>query len=138
MIIKEDKNIKITSPGKVYDVMSEILKAEHEMDRDKEHLWVIGLKANGVIKYIELVTLGLLDQSLVCAREVFRFSIMKAVKRIMVVHNHPSGECEPSGEDIKITDRLCEAGKLLDIKVLDHVVISESDYYSFRENGLIQ
>jgi len=104
----------------------------------KEHFWVIGLSTRNAIQYIDLVSLGTLNASLVHPREVFRFSILKAVSSIILSHNHPSGDAEPSEEDMRITRRLVEAGKIIGIEVIDHIVIGDRDnFYSFKERGII-
>lgn len=77
MEIQVREKIQITNPEKVFRIMQNILKSENEIDRDKEHFWVIGLNAKNVIKYIELVSLGILDASLVHPREIFRLAITK-------------------------------------------------------------
>ena len=86
-----------------------------------------------------LITLGLLDASLVHPREVFRTAIQDGAAAILVSHNHPSGDPTPSAEDIRITRQLVEAGKVLDVQVLDHVVIGrgEHPFTSLRETGLV-
>ena len=86
-----------------------------------------------------LITLGLLDASLVHPREVFRTAIQDGAAAILVSHNHPSGDPTPSAEDIRITRQLVEAGKVLDVQVLDHVVIGrgETPFTSLREAGLV-
>jgi DNA repair protein RadC len=84
------------------------------------------------------VTRGLVDSSLVHPREVFNVAVRNLAKGIIVMHNHPSGTLEPSTEDIKITERLVSSGKILEIPVYDHLIITENGYYSFREHGLIE
>ena len=135
----EKKSKQITDPGAVYEVFTAIIKAEHETDRDKEHFWVIGLNTRNSIKYIELVSLGTLGASLVHCREVYRSAIVNAVSNLILVHNHPSGYPQPSDEDLSITRRLTDAGTIIGIQILDHVVIgnAEGGYTSFKEAGLI-
>ncbi len=139
MIIKENINERIDRPERVSEVLESILSFENEVDRDKEHFWVIGLDVKMAVKYIELVTLGLLNQSLVAPREVFRMAIMKGVAGIVVVHNHPSNLLEPSQSDINVTKRLVESGEILTIPVYDHVIINGDgeSFYSFKANDLI-
>ena len=137
MLVKARKQT-VTNPQTVQGVLSKILNSENEVDRMKEHFWVIGLSTRNAIQYIDLVSLGTLNASLVHPREVFRFSILKAVSSIILSHNHPSGNAEPSEEDMKITRRLVEAGKIIGIEVLDHIVIGDRDsFYSFKERGII-
>lgn len=137
MLVKARKQT-VSNPQTVQGVLSKVLNSENEVDRMKEHFWVIGLSTRNAIQYIDLVSLGTLNASLVHPREVFRFSILKAVSSIILSHNHPSGDAEPSEEDMKITRRLVEAGKIIGIEVLDHIVIGDRDsYYSFKERGII-
>lgn len=137
MLVKARKQT-VSNPQTVQGVLSKVLNSENEVDRMKEHFWVIGLSTRNAIQYIDLVSLGTLNASLVHPREVFRFSILKAVSSIILSHNHPSGNAEPSEEDLKITRRLVEAGKIIGIEVLDHIVIGDRDsFYSFKERGII-
>ncbi len=84
----------------------------------------------------EEVSVGTLTASLVHPREVFREAIRSAAAALLVVHNHPSGDPHPSGEDRIVTDRLVSAGELIGIRVVDHVIVCESGYFSFREAGV--
>jgi DNA repair protein RadC len=88
---------------------------------------------NKIIKE-ELVSLGLLDSSLVHSREIFKSAIKESAHSIIIVHNHPSGDPEPSPEDLVVTKRLEGAGELLGIKVLDHVIIGKNSYWSWKED----
>ena len=137
MLVKARKQT-VSNPRTVQEVLSKVLNSENEVDRMKEHFWVIGLSTRNAIQYIDLVSLGTLNASLVHPREVFRFSILKAVSSIILSHNHPSGDSEPSEEDLRITKRLVEAGKIIGIEVLDHIVIGSRDSFcSFKERGII-
>lgn len=139
MIIKENLKEKITEAADVALLITKILQLEHEVDRDKEHFWVIGMNTQSRVLYIELVTLGTLNRAIVEPREVFRLAIMKATAKIILVHNHPSGEARPSPEDLEITRKLVSAGKLLEIKVLDHVIVGGTDsFWSASDEGLLQ
>ena len=137
MEIKRYNHHKVHNSTKVKEILQTILNLENEVDRDKEHFWSIGLNAANSILYIELVTLGILNSSLVHPREVFRFAILKGVAAIVVGHNHPSGNVSPSIQDKEITSKLIESGKILDIPVLDHVVIAGDSHYSFADEGLV-
>ena len=83
----------------------------------------------------DVVTKGLADKTIVHPREVFKNVIRNSGLSIVLVHNHPSGNISPSDADISMTEKINEAGKLLGIRVLDHLIISTDGYYSFRENG---
>ncbi|MFA5508678.1 MAG: JAB domain-containing protein [Vulcanimicrobiota bacterium] len=137
MIVSQRKK-QIGMPGDIVPVLQSILAAEHETDRDKEHFWVIGLNGANVIQYIELVSLGLINRTLVHPREVFRFAISKAVCSIIVAHNHPSGDPTPSADDLACTRQLVDAGQVVGIRVLDHVIMTvEGHYFSMMEKGVL-
>ncbi len=100
---------------------------------DREHFWILTLNARHQITGKELISVGSLDASIVHPREIFKNCIKKSAKAIILVHNHPSGDPTPSDEDINVTKRLIDAGRLLGIHVLDHVVVAEGSYVSIRE-----
>ncbi len=137
MIIKENlKSAVVNNPEKVARLCREILSTEHETDQDREHFWVIGLNTRNQVKYIELASLGILNSSLVHPREVFRLAIQKAVCSLILCHNHPSGDPDPSQEDLNLTQKLVKAGEIISIPVLDHVVLGEDyTYKSLKELG---
>lgn len=136
MILSEKKKA-IRSPGDVATIMRSILAAEGEIDSMKEHFWVIGVNTKNVIQYLELTALGTLNQAVVGPREVFRLAVHKAVSNILIAHNHPSGDPEPSKEDTVITQRLVSAGEILGIKILDHIIIGDPEFYSFKAMNLL-
>jgi len=112
---------------------------------DNEIFWVILLDSKNFLKggVIE-ITRGLLDANLVHPREVFREAIRGATAAVVLAHNHPSGDPTPSAEDIRITKQLVEAGRIVDIKVLDHVIVGKRtvggnrDFLSMRESGIVE
>lgn len=130
---------KIMESRAAAEVFRSILLMENEIDRDKEHFWVIGLNTKNTVLYIELASLGMLNKALVHPREVFRMAIFKAAHQIMVGHNHPSGSLDISQEDRAITRQLQQAGHILGIPVLDHVVIANNNtkHFSFHESLLL-
>lgn len=140
MIISEKKR-SISCAKELAEVCSKILATEHEIDKSREHFWTIGINTKNVIQYVELVSLGSLTASIVHPRETFRFAVMKGVAALFIAHNHPSGDTKPSQEDILLTRRLTQAGEVLGIKVLDHIIVSstvECAYFSFSETGLMK
>ncbi len=137
MIVSEKKKTICCSKD-VFEVLLSLLNFEQEHDREKEHFWILGLNTKNVIQYADLVSLGSLSASIVHPRETFRLAVMKATANIIIGHNHPSGDTQPSQEDILLTKRLSQAGEILGINVLDHVIIGgEGKYFSFRDNGLL-
>lgn len=137
MYIKCEVNIKMQNSDIVADVFRSVLKNECEIDQQKEHFWVMGLTVKNKIIYIELVSLGSLTEGIVHPREVFRSAIFKGVACLILCHNHPSGEAEPSAQDIVVTKTLKEGGKILGIKILDHIIISDDNLYSFAREGIL-
>jgi DNA repair protein RadC len=87
---------------------------------------------------VELVSLGTLTSSLVHPRETFRRAVKQGSASIIVAHNHPSGEVDPSEEDTKVTKLLFEAGNILGITMLDHLIIAKGKFYNFRDNSVHQ
>ena len=135
--VRDFKNKNIAKPKDVAGLLQSVLKTEDKYDQDKEHFWVLGLNARNTLQYLELVSLGTLNASMVHPREVFRLSVHKAVASIIIAHNHPSGNTEPSADDLAITKRLVESGKILGIEVVDHIMITGRGYLSFKEKNLL-
>lgn len=104
---------------------------------DQEHFQVVLLNVKNQVLGIELVSVGGLSATLAHPREIFRLAIRRNASAVVLCHNHPSGDPAPSPEDIAITRRLTAAGELLGIDVLDHVIIGDNRYASFRERGLL-
>lgn len=144
-------NVKLSKAQKVqvrhsldlYAVMRQVLMREKKTDRNKEHLWVICLSARLQILLIELISLGTVNETLVDPRDVFSFALQKREAHggsisIVLVHNHPSNIMMPSEADMLLTDRMQAIGKFLEIPVIDHLIIGETDYYSFADEGMLQ
>ncbi len=124
--------IQVKEPRVIFDLLNSELS---HLTVEKFYLVILN-KRNVVQAKVEL-TSGVLDSSLVSPREVFKTAIDHRAASIILVHNHPSGNLEPSKEDIKVTQQLYEAGKLLEIPVLDHIIIANNSYTSFVERGLV-
>lgn len=104
----------------------------------KEHFLALHLNTRHVVVREELVSIGSLNASIVHPREVFRCAILESAASLILVHNHPSGDPTPSDDDIRITQRLSEAGELVGIPLVDHVVLGDDAYYSFRASRLLK
>ena len=112
--------------------------AEKELrNSDREKFICIHFSINNKIISYEVVSMGSLTSSIVHPREVFKAAILANAASVLFMHNHPSGNTEPSIDDIEITKRLCKAGSILGINVLDHLIITRNDYLSFRQKGLM-
>jgi DNA repair protein RadC len=125
------KDRRITSPKDVYPLIS------HFADRKQEHFLCISLNGAHEVIFTRQITSGLVNKTVVHPREIFADPITDRACAIIVAHNHPSGNLEPSKEDVEITKRLRESGDVLGIPLLDHIVFSLSGYYSFVEHGVI-
>jgi DNA repair protein RadC len=128
-LIKQNK--KITSAKDVYDE----LKEYH--NKKQEYFLCLYLDGANHLIQTKVITIGILNQSLVHPREVFSYAIEKRCASIIVAHNHPSGVLEASNEDINVTKRLKESGKILGIELLDHLIITNDGYFSFKEEDLL-
>ena len=106
-------------------------------DPSKEHFLVAYLNQGNIIIKVERISTGGITLSLADPKVIFKSAVLKEATAIIVCHNHPSGVARPSAEDKKLTDKLVQAGKILDIRVLDHLIIGENSYFSFAEHGLI-
>jgi len=103
----------------------------------REHLYALVLDARNQVRHRRVVSTGTLTESLVHPREVYKEAIRFSAAALVLVHNHPSGDPTPSPEDIATTKRLTEAGKILGIELLDHVVIGDGRWVSLKERGLM-
>ncbi|MPM01915.1 hypothetical protein SDC9_48155 [bioreactor metagenome] len=129
---KLGERIKISSPNDAAFVVMEEMRW-----LKKEYFKIIILDTKNNVMSVEQISEGSLNSSIVHPRETFKPAIQKSASSVILVHNHPSGESEPSHEDIVLTNRLDECGKILGIKVLDHIIIGNGVFYSFKEEGLI-
>ena len=123
---------RIKNPWDIYKYYMESLRYQY-----KEIFKVVLLNTkNEIITDVD-ISIGTLNSSLVHPREVFREAIRRSSNKIILLHNHPSGNCEPSKEDKSITNRLKDCGELMGIEVIDHIIIGDGVYFSFKENMLI-
>jgi DNA repair protein RadC len=106
-------------------------------DLDREAFVIMGLSVKNHVLGVHVVSIGSLDSTIVHPREVFTPALLMKAASIIVAHNHPSGDPTPSAEDRRVTERLIEAGKILGIEVIDHVIVSGDSYRSLRESGLL-
>jgi DNA repair protein RadC len=106
-------------------------------DTDRENFHILLLDSKNQLIGINLVSQGSLSSSIVCPREVFKAAILTNSAAVILMHNHPSGDPAPSREDRDCTQRLFESGKILNIKVLDHVIVGQDECFSFADSGLL-
>src|SRR3989338_7258443 len=123
---------KIASTQDVVDIV-----LPHMRDLKTEVFKVVYLDSNNRIIDITDAAIGTVDHAFPIIREIIHAALQKFAKSIVCVHNHPSANITPSAEDRKLTNELCDAGKLMEIKVLDHVIIGDNQYYSFADQGML-
>jgi len=122
---------RFTAPSQVYETFSFLMKETKEM------FVTLHLDGKNRIMAMDLVSIGSLNQSIVHPREVFKTACLSNAAALILIHQHPSGDATPSSEDIAITRRLKEAGEIMGIKVLDHIIVGAGEYISFVERGLL-
>ena len=123
----------MNSPENVRDFMNEFLNLKY---RAEEYVYVMGLDTKGNILGIFELSHGSVDCSIVSVREIFTRLLLCGTSRFIMAHNHPSGDPSPSREDIEVTSRLKSAGEMLQISLVDHIIIGEDHYFSFKEDKL--
>jgi DNA repair protein RadC len=129
--LSDKQKIRISSSRDVYE---ELIPYK---DKQQEYFLAIYLDGANHLVNTEVISIGTLNQSLVHPREVFSYAIEKRCASIILAHNHPSGELNPSLSDINVTKRLQESGKILGIDILDHVIFTSDGFYSFKEEGIL-
>lgn len=125
-------NRKIRSPEDAYNLMKEFLG-----DADREHFVALCLDTKNQPTCIQTVHIGSLNASIVHPREVLKSALLSNSASIIVGHNHPSNICDPSPEDIQVTERLKEAGTIIGIDLLDHIIIGTDTFKSLKDSGII-
>lgn len=129
---KSGDQYKITQPKDAAELLMNSMR-----NLKQEHLKVIMLNTKNIVISINDVSVGSLNSSIVHPREVFCEAIKRSSASIIISHNHPSGDPSPSGEDINITERIKECGKIIGIELLDHIIIGDGCYVSLKEKGLV-
>ena len=127
--LMSDRPIK--NPLDAVDIMHEFLQ-----DLDREMVAIVNLHSDGKPINMNVMSIGTINASYACPREALKTSILSNASSVMLFHNHPSGNIEPSGEDIVMTSKMIKAYDLMDINVLDHIILGPGDwFYSMREHG---
>lgn len=129
--LQNKQSVLLLSPKDVWDQLRDI------RDNKKEHFVIFFLDVRNQEIKREIVSVGSLNANLVHPREVFESAVRHLAAQIIMAHNHPSGDLEPSKNDIEITKRLINAGKIIGIEVMDHIIVSRDKFYSFKEHNLI-
>jgi len=130
-LLNDKKSTLILSPHEVWNELRDIREYK------KEYFVVFFLDARNQEIKREIISIGSLNANLIHPREVFEPAVKNLAAQMIISHNHPSGDPEPSEDDLEVTRRLVEAGKILGIEVIDHVIITKNGFLSFREMGLL-
>ncbi len=133
-IFEVSKRTSFVKSGKFITSAKDVFEyAWPKLGKDKEHFMVLLLDSKNRVIKDEIVSIGTLNSSIIHPREIFKTAIKESANAIILVHNHPSGDPTPSNEDREITEKIFEAGKVLNISVLDHVIVGENEYWSWKE-----
>ena len=118
--------------------MQQVLLRQNKIRRVQEYFWVLGLDKTNTILFLELIAIGRDNRVNVHPPDVFRMAIYKLAPKVILIHNHPSGNIKPSQDDVDFTDRLLKVGRFIEIDVIEHLIITEEQYTSFAVQGLIE
>jgi DNA repair protein RadC len=148
--IQSNEMVYLSDPMTVSQYFIGLLEQMGPGELLREHVWTAGLNNRNRILYVDLESVGLSDSSLMSPEGVFRKALIRSVRSIILVHNHPSGILSPSHDDQQITSRLMQASVILGVKIIDHIIVAnpgnydvvrdgnqERPYYSFAEHNLL-
>ena len=121
----------VTSPLEVANLVGHLNK------KDREYFLCIHLDTRNIVIGIEEVTIGSLNAAVVHPREILKGALLNNAAGIILVHNHPSGDCDPSEDDIEITNRLVKASEIMGIEAFDHIIVGGGKYFSFKEKNIM-
>jgi DNA repair protein RadC len=136
-VMEEGPREKLDSPDMAASLWRNHVEKLPTFDPNKEHVVAVLLDTKYKVIGWNLVSVGVLNESLAHPREVFRPAIVGGAYAVILMHNHPSGDPSPSAGDHSLTRRMADAGDLLNIKVLDHVIVGNGTRFSFKEAGIL-
>lgn len=136
--LNKNQKIQILNANDVYRIMQQVLLRQNKIRRHQEHFWVVGLDNANTVLFVELISIGAVNRVHVSPPDVFRMGIYKLATKMILVHNHPSGNLEVSKADEDFTDKLLKVGKIIEIDVIDHLIITETGFVSFANKGIIK
>jgi DNA repair protein RadC len=134
MVLLRNSKTEIGEARDVAKVFQDLLNLEDQIDQDKEHFYIMHLDSHRRVNLVELVAIGTLTDTTIHPRETYRRAVMAGSYSIIIAHNHPSGDPTPSEADTRITQTLREAGEILQILLLDHIIFTATRFYSFLNN----
>jgi DNA repair protein RadC len=133
---KADK-VKLLNSEHIYNIMQKILLREDKIKQKQEHFWILGLSSDYQLLFIESIPWSAVNEILVEPVDVYSVALQKGASKIVLCHNRPNGELKTSEADHDITDRLIQVGVLMNLPVIDHLLISDTNYFSFEDVGLM-
>jgi DNA repair protein RadC len=136
MVVLRNSSIEIRDARDVATIFQDLLRLEDRIGQDKEHFYVMHVNVRQHVNLVELVSVGTLNEAPFHPRETFRRAVIEGSCSILVDHNHPTGDVTPSDGDIRTTRKLHDAGDLLQIPLLDHIIFTAQNgyFFSFKEN----
>jgi DNA repair protein RadC len=140
--LKKHQRIRVNGPKSIFIVMLDVLMREDQVGQDQEHFWVLGLANNNLILFLELVCLGNMNMVHVDPMAVFRVPLLKGAAKIVMIHNHPGThhlphDMNPSEGDNNVTERMIQVGKIIKLPVIEHLIISPTLFFSYKETGYL-
>lgn len=136
--LTKEQKIRVLNSKDIYAIMQQVLLRENKIGRNQEHFWVVGLDNKNKILFVELIGLGATNRVNADPPDIFRMAIYKLAVKIILAHNHPSNSLDISKPDRDFTDRMLKVGKLINIEVIDHLIISEKSYTSLEDKGILK
>lgn len=125
--------VQIVSPDSAVSLVNEYI-----LDEDREILLVLVLNTKNMVVAVHRCHMGTLDASIASARDIYKTALMNNARSIIIAHNHPSGIVQPSEADIALTETIVEAGQVMGIELLDHIIVGwKEGYYSFKQRGMM-
>jgi len=139
MLIKlyDSQKVRVTNSEILYKILRDIHFSQDKFDTEKEFFYCVMLNRMNDIRFIDIVSIGNLTGTVVSVREIFRHAIVKGAYSVVIAHNHPSGNTSPSDADRQVVKQIAEAGKIIGIRVMDSLIITEKSYYSFSDEGMM-
>jgi DNA repair protein RadC len=136
--LKASQKKQVTGAEDMFQIMADVLRRQHKIQKRQEHCWVAALGEDETLLNLELVAIGAGNFLNIEATVVYSFALQKGAKKIIIIHNHPSGRITPSLEDNQFTEFMLGVGELVACPLYDHMIITDKRYFSYRESGKLQ
>ena len=137
MIVKEGSRETVSDSKSVFKIMNPIFEGRPDGERHKEYFYIMGLDSQNRVLVIDLISFGTVNQCTAYIREIMRTAIIKNCASIICVHNHPSGNIQPSKEDIAFSMKIKKACDLFELVLTDHVIIADNRFFSMKDERVI-